>query len=204
MAMLKIYHAPNTRSIRVIWLCEELGVPYHVIPVDFAASYRASPEWRALNPTGKVPVMQDGDLTMFESGAMMDYLLARYGEGRLRPPADSAHFAHFLQWHWFAEATLARPLGEIVNHGREFPGEKRIPAVVAEMANRAEVCLQAVGQHVVDHPYLVADTFSAADISMGYSLMLADMLIPDQMPATLAEYWQRLQERSAYQIAKAR
>ena len=69
--MYQIYHAPNTRGIRAIWLCEELNVPYEVIHIDFSPAYRATPEWRALNPVGKVPVLVDGDLTMFESGAIV-------------------------------------------------------------------------------------------------------------------------------------
>ena len=200
--MLQIYHVPNTRGTRVIWLCEELNVPYQVTMIDFSPEYRASQEWRALNPTGKVPVMTDGDIKMFESGAMMDYVLQRYGEGRLQPQDDAAQLAEYLQWHWFAEATLARPMGEIVNHGREFPGDARISAVVEEMANRAGVCLQAVAQHIQGKQFLLGDTFSAADISMGYSLMLAEMLTPEKFPNQLQSYWQRLQSRPAYAAAR--
>ncbi len=69
--MLQIYHAPRTRGFRVIWLCEELSLPYSIVRVDMAPAYRSSPEWRRLNPVGKVPVMRDGDLAMFESGAMV-------------------------------------------------------------------------------------------------------------------------------------
>lgn len=200
--MLQIYHVPNTRGTRVIWLCEELNVPYQVTMIDFSPEYRASQEWRALNPTGKVPVMTDGDIKMFESGAMMDYVLQRYGEGRLQPQDDAAQLAEYLQWHWFAEATLARPMGEIVNHGREFPGDARISAVVEEMADRVGVCLQAVAQHIQGKQFLLGDMFSAADISMGYSLMLAEMLTPEKFPSQLQSYWQRLQSRPAYAAAR--
>ena len=121
--MLKIFHSPGTRGFRVIWVCEELSVPYEIEPVNFAAEYRATPEWRAMNPVGKVPVMTDGDMTMFESCAMMQYVLDRYADGRLQPSKDDATYAHYLQWCWFAESTFARPLGEIVNHRREFKPE---------------------------------------------------------------------------------
>ena len=73
--MLKIWHAPGTRSLRVIWLCEELGITYQIERVDFSARYRASPEFRALNPVGKVPVLAIDDFTMFESGAMVQHIL---------------------------------------------------------------------------------------------------------------------------------
>ena len=142
--MIDIYHVPGTRSVRVIWLCEELGLPYRRIPVDFSADYRASPEWREKNPVGKVPVMTDGDLTIFESGAMVQYLLDRYGEGRLQPPPGTAEHAFFLQWCWFSEATFARPLGEIVNHRRALPESEQSEAAIAEMQDRAWLCVQAL------------------------------------------------------------
>ena len=147
--------------------------------------------------------MTDGDMVMFESGAMVEYVLDRYGEGQLKPAVDSAQYPHYLQWLWFAEATLARPLGEIVNHGREFPGDARIPAVVEEMANRAALSLIAVGDHVANQAYLLGDTFTAADIMMGYSIQIAEMLTPDRIPENLLPYWQRLNERPAFAKAKA-
>jgi glutathione S-transferase len=83
---ITMYHGPpGTRGVRPLWALEELGVPYSVVPVDFSAEYRSTPEWRQMNPVGKVPAMTDGDLTMFESVAMMQYILDRYGGGRLQP-----------------------------------------------------------------------------------------------------------------------
>ncbi len=201
--MLQIYHAPMTRGMRVIWLCEELSLPYEVTKIDFSPAYRATPEWRALNPVGKVPVLTDGETTMFESGAMLQYILDRYAPDRLSPPVDSPDYAHYLQWLWFGEATLSRPLGEIVNHGREFPDDKRIPAVVDEMARRAADCLRAIGQHVEKRQYLVGEQFTAADIMVGYGIYIAEILIPEHMPETLSAYWQRLSARSAFAAAKA-
>lgn len=198
--MLTIYHVPRTRSLRIIWLCEELGLDYDPVTIDFSADYRASDEWRAINPVGKVPALQDGDLTLFESGAMLEYLLTRYGEGRLRPAADDPNYPFYLQWCWFAEATFARPLGEIVNHQRVFSGAQVIPHALDEMADRAELCMQAVDQHLQEtHPYLLGEVFSAADIMMGYSLNLAQSLIPERVPDGLAPYLTRLQARPAYQ-----
>ncbi len=197
--MLQIYHAPMTRSLRVIWLCEELALPYEAVAVDFSPEYRATPQWRALSPTGKVPVMVDNGITMFESGAMVQHLLNCYGQGRLEPtPCTEAH-AHFLQWCWFGESTLARPLGEIVNHKREFPGNANISAVLTEMADRVEVSLHAVAGATQKSKWLIGDTFNAADIMVGYSLHLAHLLTPDRMPAALMPYWQRLQALPSYQ-----
>jgi len=200
--MLQIYHAPRTRGFRVIWLCEELALPYSIVRVDMAPAYRSSPEWRRLNPVGKVPVMRDGDLAMFESGAMVQYLLDRYARGRLQPAAGTPEHGLYLQWSWFAEATFARPLGEIVNHRREFASAE-IAAVIAEMRARALSCAQAVDQAVQDKSYLLGDEFSAADIMMGYTLRIYQRLMPDPLPEHAAWYWNTLIGRPAYQAADA-
>lgn len=198
---MKIYHAPGTRGIRPIWLCAELEIPIEVEMIDFAMEWRARPEWRAISPLGKVPVLVDGDFKMFESEAMMDYILTKHGNGRLQPePGTTAH-AEYLQWHWYAEATFSRPLGEIVNHGREFPGESRIDVVVEEMQNRAVAAGEMVADHLKDRDYLLGDEFTAADISMGYTVMLLENFVPNRCPETLSQYWARLKERPACQKA---
>ena len=114
--MLTIYHAVGTRSLRVIWTCEELKVPYQVETIPFTSEYRASQEWRKMNPVGKVPVLKDDDFIMFESGAMVQYILDRHGNGQLQPKPGTPEHGLYLQWCWFAESTFARPIGEIVNH----------------------------------------------------------------------------------------
>jgi len=199
--MLNIFHSPGTRGFRVIWACEELGVPYQVTPVDFSPAYRAKPEWREKNPVGKVPVMIDGDLMMFESGAMLQYVLDAYGNGRLQPTPGTPEHALYLQWCWFAEATFARPLGDIAQHMLIRPEKERIPAVVEDGRQRAGVCLDAV-EAVVRHQDYLLDSFTAADIMMGYSLMLAERfgLLNEDFPATTA-YFARLKARDGYQYA---
>jgi glutathione S-transferase len=202
--MIEIYHVPGTRGMRPIWLCAELGLDYRVIDVDFSASYRSSPEWRRMNPVGKVPVMVDSespDLTIFESGAMVQYLLDRYGKGQLQPQPGTPDHALYLQWSWFAEATFARPLGEIVNHLREFPGEQTSEAAIEEMRNRARLCVTAVNDVLQKRDYIVGNKFSAADIMLGYTIMLTLKFLPEAAPPAVAEYWDGLQQRPAYQSA---
>jgi glutathione S-transferase len=190
---LKIYHVPGTRSVRVIWLCEELGIPLEIEEVSFAAEFRLSPEWLAKNPVGKVPVLEDGDLSMFESGAMVQYILDRYGEGRLQPTIGTPEHALYLQWSWFAEATMARPLGEIVNHRRNFDPE--LPDVVAEMQGRARMCVSAINDAVKDQKFILGDEFSAADVMLGYSLMLCDRLAPYDGYPDARRYWEEIKSR---------
>ena len=188
--MLKIYHAPQTRGFRVIWICEELSVPYEIVPVDFAAEYRATPEWRALNPVGKVPVMADSDMVMFESCAMLQYVLDRYGGGRLQPARDDPGYAHYLQWSWFAEATFARPLGEIVNHRREFDPE--LDAVVAEMKGRATACVAALDAALSDRPWLLGEAMSAVDISTCYTMRGYRRMVSETLPAAAQAWFDRV------------
>ena len=200
--MLRIHHVPATRGFRVIWLCEELEVPYEIVHVDFSRRYRASAEWRAMNPVGKVPVMTAGDLTMFESGAMVQHVLDHHGRGRLEPARGTRDHALYLQWSWFSEATFARPLGEIVNHRREF-GDRAIAKVVEEMKARARLCAEALDREMHGKDYLVGD-FTAADIMMGYALRSYQRLLPNEsLPANAGSYWSRLVARDGYRAAIA-
>lgn len=192
--MVKLYHVPGTRSARIIWLMDELNVPIDVETVSFAREFRMSPEWLAKNPVGKVPVLEEDGHFMFESGAMVQYLLERYGQGRLVPASVDWTYAIYLQWLWFAEATFARPLGEIVNHRREFRPEH--PKIVTEMQNRVLLCLDAVNDFVKDKAFLTGE-FSAADIMMGYSLMLCERLVPDFPQVDARRYWRDLAARPA-------
>jgi glutathione S-transferase len=201
--MIEIYHVPGTRGIRPIWACEELGLDYQVLPVDFSPEYRASPEWRRLNPVGKVPVMADGELTMFESGAMVQYLLDRYGDGRLQPAPGTAEHAHYLQWCWFAEATFARPLGEIVNHRRALPKENQSEVALEEMRQRTWLCVAALEEPLRSREWLLESGFSGADIMLGYTLMLVDVLAPGDLPPSVARYWSALSARDGFIKARA-
>lgn len=200
--MLTIHHAPGTRGFRVIWLCEELALPYALEKVDFSAAYRASAQWRRMNPVGKVPVMSDGDLRMFESGAMVQYLLERHAHGRLQPPREDRAYGTFLQWCWFAEATFGRATGEIANHKRAFAAAPKADAI-EEMRARARACVDALEPALAGKQYLLGTLFTAADVMMGYTLASYGRNVGAALPANVAGYWQRLQARAGYQAAIA-
>lgn len=194
--MLKVYHVPGTRSVRPIWLCYELDLPVEVAPVDFSPAFRNSPAWRAISPAGKVPVLTDGDLTMFESGAMVDYILERYGAGRLRPAPGTAEAALHHQWCWFSEATLLRPLGlnRLVRGKDEAQG-----AILADADRKARECLRMVDEALGGRDYLLGSAFGAADIMMGYALALIDSLgLLDEGYEDASRYLGRLRTRPAY------
>jgi glutathione S-transferase len=183
--------------VRPIWLCYELGLEIEVTPIDFAPAFRNSAEWRAISPAGKVPALTDGALTMFESGAMADYILDRYGEGRLRPPAGTAARALHQQWCWFSEATLARPLG-IVGLMRRRPEE--LPAAAAEGARE---CVGVVDAALTGADFLLGAELTGGDVMMGYSLALLEtlQLVERERHPRASDYLERLKARDAYRRA---
>ncbi len=194
--LLKIYHVPGTRSVRPIWLCHELNLPIAVETVDFSPAFRNSPRWRAISPAGKVPVLTDGNMTMFESGAMVDYILERYGEGRLRPPPGTAESALHHQWCWFSEATLIRPLGlnRILTH-KEGLSEP----LASEGEQKTRACLEVVERALADRDYLLGAAFGAADVMMGYALfLLANLKVLDDRHPLARAYLERLTGRAAF------
>lgn len=197
--MITIYHVPRTRSVRPIWLCLELGVPFEAVLVDFSLDYRNSVEWRAIGPAGKIPVLKDGDVTMFESGAMMEFILGRYGEGRFRPKPGSAEHAAYLQWSWFAEATLVRPLGLVRLMKTAMDGAS---SITEDTTQKVRAALHAVEQGLAKSEFLLPMGFSAADIMMGYSLELLFQLnlLEDSFPNAQA-YLTRLNARDACKTA---
>jgi len=196
---VKIFHVPGTRSVRPVWLCFELGLEVEVVAIDFSLEYRNSEEWRAISPAGKIPALVDGDLRMFESGAMMDHILATYADGRLCPKPGTIDFAHYRQWSWFAEATLIRPLGlyRILRAAKEPVND-----LIEEAQRKFHDSLASVETQLNGGRYLLGEEFCAADIMMGYSVGLAEPLLDDRYP-NLRTYFERLKTRDAYiRVAK--
>jgi glutathione S-transferase len=200
--MIKLYHSPRTRSVRVFWLLEELGLAYELETIPFAPESLKSPEYLKVNPLGKVPTLQDGSLTMFESGAIVEYLLEKYGAGRLAPPVGAPARGPFLQWVHFAEATALPPITDIAAHTMFKPESERIPAVVADAQARAAAILAVVEQALAGKRYLLGAEFSAADVMMGYALLLMKWfgLLTDRYP-NVAAYLEHLEKRPALQKA---
>ncbi|MFI5397955.1 MAG: glutathione S-transferase family protein [Candidatus Binatia bacterium] len=197
---MKLYHCPQTRSIRIYWLLEELGVPYDLVRLDFTPASLKDPEYLKVNPLGKIPSIQDGDLTMFESGAILEYILEKYGKGRLAPAPGAPARGPFLQWVHFAEATAMPPLADIAQHSLFKPESERLPAVVADARKRLAAVLDVLEKALAGKQYLLGAEFSAADIMMGYSLLLTKWFgsLSDTYPNVTA-YLQRLEQRPALQ-----
>jgi glutathione S-transferase len=202
--MVTLYHSPRTRSVRVLWLLEELGIPYELRTLAFTPESLKSAEYARVNPLGRVPSIQDGELTMFESGAIVEYLVERYGNGRLAPRIGTAARGAYLQWIHFAEATCLPPLSDLAQHTMFKPEHERIPAIVPDARTRAASWLAALEPALAAKPYLLGGEFTAADVMMGYGLLLTKWfnLLTDGHP-NLQAYLARLEERPALQKALA-
>jgi glutathione S-transferase len=196
---MKLYHSPRSRSVRIYWLLEELGVPYELATIDFTPPARpfAQP-----TPSGKVPTLEDGEVTMFESGAILEYVLERYGQGRLAPAPGSPARAAFLQWVHFAEATAFAPLGNIAWHTIFKRNADQIPDVIGDYRTWAAAAFEVVDRAVTGKAYLLGAEFSGADIMMGYTLMCAKWfgMLAEGYP-NLVSYLARLEARPAFKKA---
>ena len=197
--MIKLYHAQLTRSIRIIWLLEELGVPYELVTVPFKPPRHS---FEQATPSGKFPVLEDDGRVLSESGAILEYLIEKYGKGRLAPPVGSPDRGLFLQWVHFAEATAFPPIGDVARHTMFLPEAERIPQVAADGRERTKNALAVVERGLAGREYLVGKELSGADVMMGYFLMAARMLgIVDADYPNIAAYWERLAARPGFQKA---
>jgi glutathione S-transferase len=196
--VLKLYFAPGTRAVRVRWLLEELDVPHEIELVTFKPTRDRF--FIQDTPTGKIPTLVDGDVVMAESGAMIEYILGKYGQGRLAPDQDSPERARYLQWLHFAEGTAFPPLGILVWLTVYRTDADRHPELIKDARERARLTLQQVEDALVNRSWLLGDEFSAADVMMGFTLIAADRLgVLTENFTTLRRYLQRLLARPALQ-----
>jgi glutathione S-transferase len=197
--VITLYHAPRTRSVRVLWLLEELGVPYRIERVEFTPPKQ---QFVQKAPFGKLPAIEDGDVAMFESGAIVEYVLERYGAGRLAPPPGTPERGPFLQWVHFAEATAFPGLGNIAWHVMFKGDAEQMPDAIADYRGWATSALAVVDKALDGKTYLLGSEFSAADIMMGYTLAVAKWFgILTDAYANAWPYVARLEARPAFQKA---
>lgn len=201
--MLRLYHAPRTRSVRVLWLLEELALPVELVTVPFKAP--SSEFFVQETPLGKIPTLEDEGTVLCESGAIVEYLLERYGEGRLAPEVSSPLRARYLQWLHFAEGTAYLPLGVMVWLTRYRDDAEKHVSLLEDLRHRAAGGMAFLEQHLGEGPWLLGDDFSAADVMTGFTLTAARNLgvLDDRYPGLMA-YIARLEARPAYQRAVSR
>jgi glutathione S-transferase len=199
--VITLYHCSSARSFRSLWALEELKLPYELKMLPFPPRVFAK-DYLALNPLGTIPLLLDGDVRITESVASLQYLVTRYGPTPLAVAADEPDFGAFLNWLHFGEATLTFPQALILRYSKFESEERRSPQVAADYTKWFLGRLRAIETAVSEHETLCAGRFTAADISVGYALLLAESLglAKDFGPAVTA-YWRRLQVRDGLQRA---
>jgi glutathione S-transferase len=210
---ITVHHLNNSRSQRILWLLEELGVPYEV------KRYRrdpktslAPPELLAVHPLGKSPVVTDGALTLAESGAIVEYLVERYGNGALVPPAGSEERRRYTYWLHFAEGTAMPPLVMklVFNRVERSPMPffaRPIAKAISRKVKRGfidpnlERIVAHMERELARGEWFAGDAFSAADIQMSFPVEAAVARAPGQAGPNLERFLDRIHARPAYRRA---
>ncbi len=200
---MKIYYAPNTRAVRIVWLFEELGLPYEIERFKLGDPAMRAPQYLKVNPMGRVPTLEDGDLTISESGAIVQYVLARHGNGRLVPAVNSQDFGPYLQWLHYAEGMIMPPVNTIVVETKLLPPERRNQGNADRALKLLTRMLVPVNAHLEGREFLAGE-FSGADIMTGHACTVATNLGADVSDKPhLAAYIERINARPAMQRAWA-
>ena len=199
--MLTIFHSPRTRSQRVVWLAEEMGIPYEAKLEKFG---QQSPEFLAANPTGAFPAIRDGDVCMGESTAIMQYVMDAYGPTPLALKYGDDRYADYLQFLTFGEASMAAYLNPALMTQFMAPDDQKQNFTVEACKNLFRGRLKALDAQLEKGDHMAGD-FTAADISVVYALGIGDMMgLEGDFSPKLRAYRARVQERPAYQRAAAK
>ncbi len=200
--MLTVHHLGKSQSERIVWLCEELGLPYRLKVYDRDKVTRlAPPEYKALHPLGAAPVIDDNGLVLAESGAIVEYLTARYGKGRLVLAPDHPDYGQFVYWLHFANGTLQPATGRNMILGRlNLPDDN---AVLRAMKGRLDLALGLVEARLGKADYLAGRDLTTADIMIVFTLTTMRLFLPfDLKPyPNIRAYLARVGQRDAYRRA---
>jgi len=203
MSDLVLYHCPTTRSVRILWLLEEMGLPYRL--ENHPYEYFSSPEYLKVNSLGQMPTLIDGDATVVETIAIMEYLLNRYGPFPLSVDAQHEEYSTYIKWLHVAEAGMCHYVSVLLGH--RIVGEDGPYRVTPEFDDVCETkvskYMAMLAQRLEGREYVLKQGFSAADIALGYSLYLIHTILNLPLPDIVSAYYQRLQARPAWQKAIA-
>jgi glutathione S-transferase len=199
--MITLYHCAAARSFRALWTLEEAGVPYELKMLPFPPRVLAK-DYMALNPLGTIPLLIDGDTRMTESAAIAQYIVTKYGPTPLNVGVEEPAYGAFLNFLHFGEATLTFPQTLVLRYSELEPEERRQPVVAADYAKWFLARLRAIETITSTKDFVCADRFTAADISVGYALLLASRLkLSAQFGPAVTAYWERLKARDGYRRA---
>ena len=199
--MLKLHFAPNSRAGRIVWLLEELELPHEINKMAFHPKDLKSDEHRARHPLGRVPVLEDGDVSIYESGAIVEYVLERHKNGGLKPAVEAAEYPEYLQWFHYCEGMVMPPVNTIVVQTVLLPPERRDETTLGQAQRLLTKALAPVDEALAGKDYLIGN-FSGADIMLGHACFMSNRLgcVPDEM-VNLKAYVSRVEARPAFQVA---
>ena len=200
---MKLYFAPNSRAVRIAWLLEELGLEYELEKYTVGDRALRTPEYYKIHPMGRIPVLEDEGTRIYESGAIVQYLLARHGNGKFVPDVNDPSFPEYLQWLHYAEGSIMGQVNILVVETILLPPEKRNDVNVNRALKLLRVALGNVNNRLQDREYLTG-TFSGADIMTGHACfgaMKAGAEIDDY--ENLNAYINRLLKRPALEKARS-
>jgi len=202
LAMIVVHHLNDSRSQRILWLLEELQLPYELERYQRdAQTRRAPPELKAIHPLGKSPVIAEDGKVVAESGAIVEYVLRHHGGGRLQPDPSSAAYDDYVHWLHYAEGSGMWPLmilGRVMMLGDAAASLR--PSVDADVANH----LGYIDAKLTGRDYLLGEALSAADIQLSFVGELAKQRVGLAAYPSIAAWVERFQARAAYQAALTR
>lgn len=199
--MMKLYFARKTRAVRIAWLLGELDMPYELVRFTLGSKDMRSDAYREVHPMGRVPVLEDGDVRIFESGAIVEYLLTRYDAKGMRPEISSPDYPDYLQWLHYCEGMMMPQVNILTVETIFLPPEKRNEVNVKRATKLLAQSLVPLETHLQGRRFL-AGAFSGADIMIGSAVVSTRLrgIDFDDLP-NLRAYADRLSERPAFQEA---
>ena len=195
---MKLYHCKDARSLRPLWALEELGLDYELINMTFPprATYKG---YLDINPLGTVPTLVDGETTLTESAGMCQYLAEKYGPTPLGLTINDTGYGEYLNWLHRSDATLTFPQTLVLRYTQLEPEERRVPQVVADYSQWYLSRLRSVEQALEGNDFLVNNTFTMADVAVGYALYLGRSLgLDERYKPNCQAYLERLIARPAF------
>ena len=199
--MITVYHLESSRSERIVWLMEELGLPYKLEVFPREPNGAAPPPYKEIHALGRAPAIRDGDTVLAESGAIVEYIVHRHGGGRLAVPSTDPSYARYVYWLHFAEGSLMSLLLIVLVLSRVK--EATASPVSARMRERMNQLLAFVDREIAGGPWFAGGTFTAADVMMVFPFTtLRAFLDYDLAPyANILAYLERIEARPAYRKA---
>lgn len=201
---MKLYHCKGARSLRAVWMLEEMGLDYELVVLPFPPRVFQK-EYLAINPLGTIPWLEDGEARLSESAAICQYLGTQYGPSDLVVQPREADYARYLNWMFFSDATATFPQTLVLRYTELEPEARRVPQVAEDYRKWFLGRMRFVDANLEGRDYLAAGRFTAADITVGYAVYLAKRLrIDGDLSPRIQDWYARLTARAAFKRADAR